>query len=95
MPAARVGRLTVDAIRANRFWVFTHPESRALVAARHAEIQAAYDELVAAWQAFAAAMTRASELGIDAQAVIAQQMRAAVSEEDWNSLPAPVRMMLG
>lgn len=58
------------------------------------EVQAAYDELVAAWQAFGEAQAKASEAGIDVQAVVVGLMRSAVSAEEWDSLPAPVRLML-
>jgi hypothetical protein len=58
-------------------------------------VQAAYEKLVSAWGAFGEAMSEAGDVGIDTQAVIAQLMRAQVSEEEWATLPAPVRMMLG
>ncbi|HUP74189.1 MAG TPA: SDR family NAD(P)-dependent oxidoreductase [Acidimicrobiales bacterium] len=38
MPNDAVGPIVVDAIRANRFYVFTHPDSVALVRARHQHV---------------------------------------------------------
>ena len=39
MSADHVGRLVVRAVEADRFWVFTHPESAQLVAARYEELR--------------------------------------------------------
>ena len=39
MSADHVGRLVVRAVEADRFWVFTHPESAELVAARYEELR--------------------------------------------------------
>ena len=64
-------------------------------AAASPEVQAAYDQLVTAFVAFGQAMQAADALGIDAQAVIAQQMTALMSPEDLAGLPPHVRMLLG
>jgi hypothetical protein len=38
MPAEAVGPIVADAIAANRFYIFTHPETVRLVQARHDEV---------------------------------------------------------
>ena len=38
MPNDAVGPIVVDAIRANRFYIFTHPDSVALVRARQQHV---------------------------------------------------------
>lgn len=45
MSGDEVGRLLLRAIRADQFWVFTHPQNRALVEAGHAEVMAGFDFL--------------------------------------------------
>jgi NAD(P)-dependent dehydrogenase (short-subunit alcohol dehydrogenase family) len=43
MPSETVARLVLDAIRRNRFYIFTHPETRDQLQARHDRIMQAYD----------------------------------------------------
>lgn len=43
MPSETVARLVLDAIRHDRFYIFTHPETRGQVQARHDRMMAAYD----------------------------------------------------
>lgn len=59
------------------------------------EIQKAYDDLLAAFSSFMEAFQVASAAGIDVQAVLTQNLRAAVGEEGWAQLPISVKMMLG
>ncbi len=42
-----VGAMVVDAVRANRFWIITHPERRATIEERSAGLLAAFDEAAA------------------------------------------------
>jgi NAD(P)-dependent dehydrogenase (short-subunit alcohol dehydrogenase family) len=48
MPPAEVAARVVDGIRANRFFIATHANTRPMVEQRHAELMAAYDA-AAAW----------------------------------------------
>ena len=43
--AEEVGQIVVDGVRAERFWLFTHPEMKELVAARNEEQLASFGEL--------------------------------------------------
>jgi NAD(P)-dependent dehydrogenase (short-subunit alcohol dehydrogenase family) len=45
MPADEVGRLLVRAVRAGQFWVFTHPETQELIAARYDDQRRAFEFL--------------------------------------------------
>jgi NAD(P)-dependent dehydrogenase (short-subunit alcohol dehydrogenase family) len=47
MPADEVGRLVVRAVRAGEFWVFTHPDTLALVTARYEDQRRAFAFLAA------------------------------------------------
>jgi NAD(P)-dependent dehydrogenase (short-subunit alcohol dehydrogenase family) len=47
MPADEVGRLLVRAVRAGEFWVFTHPETQELLAARFDDQRRAFEFLAA------------------------------------------------
>ncbi len=47
MPADEVGRLLVRAVRAGEFWVFTHPETQELLAARYDDQRRAFAFLAA------------------------------------------------
>ena len=42
-----VGRMVVDAVRANRFWIITHPELRGTIERRSQRLLAAFDEAAA------------------------------------------------
>jgi len=48
MPAAQVGRLLVRAVHDDRFWVFTHPDSRTVLERQHAEMLDGFGYLDAA-----------------------------------------------
>ena len=41
---AQVGQVVLDGVREDRFWLFTHPEYRDAIAARHEEMHAAFGE---------------------------------------------------
>jgi hypothetical protein len=49
MPPAEVAARIVDGIRADRFFIATHDNTRSMVEERHAELMAAYDA-AAAWE---------------------------------------------
>lgn len=59
------------------------------------EVQAAYDELISSFGAFLQAIETAGNVGIDTRAVLAGSLRDALGEEEFDKLPAPVRMLLG
>lgn len=44
---------------------------------------------------FMEAFGAAQEAGLDAQAIIASNLRDALGEENWASLPLSVKMLLG
>ena len=47
MAPREVGRRVVDAVRANRFWIITHPELRGTIERRSQRLLAAFDEAAA------------------------------------------------
>ena len=47
MPPREVGGMVLDAVRANRFWIITHPERRGTIERRAESLLAAFDEAAA------------------------------------------------
>lgn len=52
-------------------------------------------QLKETFTAFMGAFGAAQEAGLDAQAIIAANLREAVGEQNWASLPLSVKMLLG
>jgi hypothetical protein len=60
-----------------------------------AEIREAHRLLVESFGVFVERFGEAQELGIDAGAAVAGSLRGFLSEEQWQGMPLPLRMMFG